>query len=43
MEIQPYDEEVRWFSFDPEVWVEREQMNCYLTRTTAENPQTYSG
>ncbi|MEB3337550.1 MAG: tRNA uridine-5-carboxymethylaminomethyl(34) synthesis enzyme MnmG, partial [Leptolyngbyaceae bacterium] len=27
---------VRWFSFDPEVWVEREQMNCYLTRTTAE-------
>ncbi|MGK7951140.1 MAG: tRNA uridine-5-carboxymethylaminomethyl(34) synthesis enzyme MnmG [Xenococcaceae cyanobacterium] len=36
MEVQPYDEEVRWFSFDPEVWVEREQMNCYLTRTTAE-------
>ncbi len=36
MEIQPYDEELRWFSFDPEVWVEREQMNCYLTRTTAE-------
>jgi tRNA uridine 5-carboxymethylaminomethyl modification enzyme len=35
MEIQPFDEEVRWFSFDPEVWVEREQMNCYLTRTTA--------
>ena len=34
MEVQPPDEEVRWFSFDPEVWVEREQMNCYLTRTT---------
>lgn len=34
MEIQPFDQEVRWFSFDPEVWVEREQMNCYLTRTT---------
>ncbi len=36
MTPQPPDEEVRWFSFDPEVWVEREQMNCYLTRTTAE-------
>ncbi len=36
MEPQPGDQEVRWFSFDPEVWVEREQMNCYLTRTTAE-------
>ena len=36
MEVQPFDSEVRWFSFDPEVWVEREQMNCYLTRTTAE-------
>ena len=35
MTIQPADEKVRWFSFDPEVWVEREQMNCYLTRTTA--------
>jgi tRNA uridine 5-carboxymethylaminomethyl modification enzyme len=35
MEIQPFDEEVRWFSFDPEVWVEKEQMNCHLTRTTA--------
>lgn len=35
MEIQPFDEEVRWFSFDPQVWVEREQMNCHLTRTTA--------
>ncbi|MEL6222678.1 MAG: tRNA uridine-5-carboxymethylaminomethyl(34) synthesis enzyme MnmG [Cyanobacteria bacterium J06627_8] len=36
LEPQPPDEEVRWFSFDPEVWVEREQMNCYLTRTTTE-------
>jgi tRNA uridine 5-carboxymethylaminomethyl modification enzyme len=36
MEVQPFDEEVRWFSFDPEVWVKREQMNCYLTRTTSE-------
>jgi tRNA uridine 5-carboxymethylaminomethyl modification enzyme len=36
MEVQPFDEEVRWFSFDPQVWVEKEQMNCYLTRTTPE-------
>ncbi len=35
MEPQPPDEEVRWFSFDPEAWVQREQVNCYLTRTTA--------
>jgi tRNA uridine 5-carboxymethylaminomethyl modification enzyme len=39
MEVQPPDSEVRWFSFDPEVWIEREQMNCYLTRTTAETHQ----
>ncbi len=39
MEVQPPDEEVRWFSFDPEAWVEREQMNCYLTRTTAQTHQ----
>jgi tRNA uridine 5-carboxymethylaminomethyl modification enzyme len=39
MEVQPFDEEVRWFSFDPQVWVEREQMNCYLTRTTPETHQ----
>jgi tRNA uridine 5-carboxymethylaminomethyl modification enzyme len=39
LEPQPGDEEVRWFSFDPEVWVEREQMNCYLTRTTAQTHQ----
>ncbi len=36
MTPQPGDETVRWFSFDPEVWVEREQMSCYMTRTTAE-------
>lgn len=39
LEPQPPDEEVHWFSFDPEVWVEREQMNCYLTRTTAATHQ----
>jgi hypothetical protein len=27
--------QVRWFSTDPEVHIEREQMCCYLTRTTA--------
>ncbi len=36
MEVQPSDTEQNWFSFDPAAWVEREQMNCYLTRTTAE-------
>lgn len=36
LEPQPGDEQVQWFSFDPDVWVEREQMPCYLTRTTAE-------
>lgn len=35
MEAQPPDETVRWFSFDPQAWIERQQMNCYLTRTTA--------
>ncbi|MDJ0730236.1 MAG: tRNA uridine-5-carboxymethylaminomethyl(34) synthesis enzyme MnmG [Crocosphaera sp.] len=39
LEPQPPDEEIRWFSFDPEVWVEREQMNCYLTRTTSQTHQ----
>ncbi|TAF52497.1 MAG: tRNA uridine-5-carboxymethylaminomethyl(34) synthesis enzyme MnmG, partial [Oscillatoriales cyanobacterium] len=34
LEPQPGDADVRWFSFDPEAWVEREQMPCYLTRTT---------
>ncbi|RCJ15296.1 tRNA uridine(34) 5-carboxymethylaminomethyl synthesis enzyme MnmG [Nostoc sp. ATCC 43529] len=36
MQIQPGDEDVRWFSFDPDMWVEREQMPCYITRTTTE-------
>ncbi|MBC6474507.1 MAG: tRNA uridine-5-carboxymethylaminomethyl(34) synthesis enzyme MnmG [Hormoscilla sp. GM102CHS1] len=36
MQPQPGDTEVRWFSFDQEVWVEREQMHCYITGTTAE-------
>lgn len=36
LEPQPGDDEVRWFSFDPEAWIEREQLPCYLTRTTAE-------
>ncbi|MUL37363.1 tRNA uridine-5-carboxymethylaminomethyl(34) synthesis enzyme MnmG [Gloeocapsopsis dulcis] len=39
LEPQPGDLEVRWFSFDPNVWVEREQMPCYLTRTTAQTHQ----
>ncbi|MGK7947094.1 MAG: tRNA uridine-5-carboxymethylaminomethyl(34) synthesis enzyme MnmG [Microcystaceae cyanobacterium] len=39
LEPQPPDEAVRWFSFDPDVWVEREQMNCHLTRTTAKTHQ----
>jgi tRNA uridine 5-carboxymethylaminomethyl modification enzyme len=36
MERQPGDPDLRWFSFDPEVWVPREQMDCYLTYTTPE-------
>jgi tRNA uridine 5-carboxymethylaminomethyl modification enzyme len=36
MELQPGDEEVRWFSFDPQAWVEREQIPCHMTRTTKE-------
>jgi tRNA uridine 5-carboxymethylaminomethyl modification enzyme len=34
LEAQPGDEDVRWFSFDPEAWTPREQLACYLTRTT---------
>ncbi|KAG5245083.1 tRNA uridine carboxymethylaminomethyl modification enzyme MnmG [Salix suchowensis] len=34
LEPQPGDKEVHWFSFDPDVQIEREQMCCYLTRTT---------
>ncbi|XP_020537400.1 tRNA uridine 5-carboxymethylaminomethyl modification enzyme MnmG isoform X2 [Jatropha curcas] len=33
LEPQHGDEEVSWFSFDPDVHIEREQMCCYLTRT----------
>ncbi|MBR8831059.1 MAG: tRNA uridine 5-carboxymethylaminomethyl modification enzyme MnmG [Chroococcopsis gigantea SAG 12.99] len=36
LEPQPPDEEIRWFSFDPDAHIVREQMNCYLTRTTIE-------
>ena len=36
MEPQPGDDRVRWFSFDPDVWVEKEQIPCHLTRTTPE-------
>ncbi|MCL6434301.1 MAG: tRNA uridine-5-carboxymethylaminomethyl(34) synthesis enzyme MnmG [Leptolyngbyaceae cyanobacterium HOT.MB2.61] len=36
LEPQPSDPEIRWFSFDPDVWVERESMDCYITRTTPE-------
>ncbi|KAM7277467.1 hypothetical protein ACFE04_019333 [Oxalis oulophora] len=34
LEPQHGDEEVGWFSFDPDFHIEREQMCCYLTRTT---------
>ncbi|XP_078434257.1 glucose-inhibited division family A protein isoform X2 [Wolffia australiana] len=34
LEPQHGDDEVSWFSFDPYYHVEREQMCCYLTRTT---------
>jgi tRNA uridine 5-carboxymethylaminomethyl modification enzyme len=36
LEAQPSDPDPRWFSFDPEVWIERAPMDCHLTRTTAE-------
>ncbi|KAJ1704191.1 hypothetical protein LUZ63_003970 [Rhynchospora breviuscula] len=36
LEPQYGDEEVSWFSFDPDCHIEREQMCCYLTRTTSE-------
>jgi tRNA uridine 5-carboxymethylaminomethyl modification enzyme len=36
LEPQLGDDDIRWFSFDPDAWVEREQMPCHLTRTTAE-------
>jgi tRNA uridine 5-carboxymethylaminomethyl modification enzyme len=36
LEEQPGDDNVRWFSFDPAAHVERPQLSCYLTKTTAE-------
>ncbi|MEM9135728.1 MAG: tRNA uridine-5-carboxymethylaminomethyl(34) synthesis enzyme MnmG [Cyanobacteria bacterium P01_F01_bin.42] len=39
MELQPADDDIRWFSFDPNVWVEREQLPCHITRTTAQTHQ----
>lgn len=35
LEEQPGDEETRWFSFDETAHVERPQLCCHLTRTTA--------
>ncbi len=34
LEEQPSDAADRFFSFDPDAWVEREQMSCHITRTT---------
>jgi tRNA uridine 5-carboxymethylaminomethyl modification enzyme len=39
LDPQPGDTEVRWFSFDPEVWQARPQLPCHLTRTTAATHQ----
>ncbi|KAJ7957050.1 tRNA uridine 5-carboxymethylaminomethyl modification enzyme mnmG-like protein [Quillaja saponaria] len=39
LEPQHGDEQVSWFSFDPEFHIEREQMCCYLTRTTKSTHQ----
>ncbi|KAF8377082.1 hypothetical protein HHK36_030455 [Tetracentron sinense] len=39
LEPQHGDEEVNWFSFDPDFHIEREQMCCYLTRTTKDTHQ----
>lgn len=39
LEPQRGDEEVSWFSFDPDFHIEREQMCCYLTRTTKSTHQ----
>ncbi|KAI3450187.1 hypothetical protein Pfo_006852 [Paulownia fortunei] len=36
---QPGDEEISWFSFDPNYHITREQMCCYLTRTTKKTHQ----
>lgn len=39
LEPQHGDEEVGWFSFDPDFHIEREQMCCFLTRTTESTHQ----
>ncbi len=39
LEEQPSDAADRFFSFDPTAWVSGEQMNCHITRTTAETHQ----
>ncbi len=39
LEEQAGDLDVRWFSFDPQVWQPREQIPCYMTRTTAATHQ----
>ncbi|KAK9863497.1 hypothetical protein WJX84_000775 [Apatococcus fuscideae] len=39
LEPQPGDEDVRWFSFDHKERVERPQLDCHLTRTTAATHQ----
>ncbi|XP_057496214.1 uncharacterized protein LOC130781153 isoform X2 [Actinidia eriantha] len=39
LEPQHGDDEVSWFSFDPDHHIEREQMCCYLTRTTKSTHQ----
>ncbi|KAL8542189.1 hypothetical protein ACS0TY_003159 [Phlomoides rotata] len=39
LEPQHGDEEISWFSFDPNYHTVREQMCCYLTRTTKKTHQ----
>ncbi|KAF5838082.1 glucose inhibited division protein A-domain-containing protein [Dunaliella salina] len=39
LEAQPGDPDLRWFSFDTSVHVDRPQMTCYLTHTTADTHQ----
>ncbi|PIN03053.1 NAD/FAD-utilizing protein [Handroanthus impetiginosus] len=39
LEPQHGDEEISWFSFDPNYHFTREQMCCYLTRTTKKTHQ----
>ncbi|WOH02335.1 hypothetical protein DCAR_0521724 [Daucus carota subsp. sativus] len=39
LEPQHGDDEVSWFSFDPDFHIQREQLCCYLTRTTKSTHQ----